>query len=1147
MIPSTTNQLLVAEDWKKIYQSFQNAEFQSYDFDTLRRTMITYLRENFPEDFNDYIDSSEYIALVDLIAFLGQNLSFRIDLNARENFLETAERRDSILRLAQLISYNPKRNVPANGLLKITSISTTGNVYDVNGTNLSNVIVGWDDPTNSNWYQQFITILNSAMVSPTQFGKPVISSVINGISTEQYKINSNNADVPVFSFTKSIAGTTLSFELVSSTFANNNYIYEETPQLGNSLGIIFQNDNQGSGSANTGFFIHFREGTLSNASFSVSSPVPNELVGINVNNINDTDVWLWQKSLDGTTLQTLWQQVPALTGNNVIYNSLNSGQRNIYAVLTRDNDQIDLSFADGSFGNLPNGSFALYYRQSSGLTYSIKPEQLSNVSVQIPFTDSSGQSQLLTLILSLQYTVSNASGSESSDDIKLKAPQTYYTQNRMITAEDYNIAPLNVSPDIIKLKSINRVSSGISKYYELSDVSGAYSSTDIFATDGILYKEYNEGNFQFSFTTRNEIFSVLQTQLSTVIGSAGLNSFYLDQYPRVDLSYANLAWNQSNLLTNQTNGYFNSYTGPVSVGYLGTGNLSYISAGSLIKFVPPANNYFLPKGQLTNISDDTTKSYIWAQVVNIIGDGSNNGTGNLVTGVGPITMTGSIFGNGQVINNGSLQSPSLSIPSSAIPQTIIPKFINILSYDIQTEIANLSLSKRNFGLSFDATTRTWYIIVDTNLDLLNSFSLSHQKDISNSNLDASWMVAFQWTGKEYNVRYRTLDYVFESAAQTAFFVDTSTKNYDFTNDTVVKDRIDVLSINKGPTPDTISLGYDYSWQINSAVIESDGYVEPKKVLISFYDRNDNGQIDDPDTFNNIVSPDSNSLQTGYKDKFIYFLKSATGSTYSLYNGSIIAYPNQNAVVNPIDGQKYYFYDIDLIKIYSSSTNSYDTPSPYLYFARSGRKNIKFHYIHNAANERRLDPSKMNIIDVYLLSSSYDSEYRSWLMSGTGTAPITPTSQSLENNYSSYLEPIKSISDEIVYHPAIYKVLFGGPAPTSLQATFKAVQSPTSTLSATSLQSSILTAINNFFAIENWDFGQTFNFGELVTYVMNIMTPDITNFVIVPKSTNNSFGSLFQITCQSNEIFISGATVSDIQILSSLTASELNATSIVSSS
>ena len=84
------NRLLLAEDWKKVYQSFRNAEFKSYDFDNLRRTMINYLRQNYPEDFNDYIESSEYLALIDLIAFLGQNIAFRVDLNARENFLELA-------------------------------------------------------------------------------------------------------------------------------------------------------------------------------------------------------------------------------------------------------------------------------------------------------------------------------------------------------------------------------------------------------------------------------------------------------------------------------------------------------------------------------------------------------------------------------------------------------------------------------------------------------------------------------------------------------------------------------------------------------------------------------------------------------------------------------------------------------------------------------------------------------------------------------------------------------------------------------------------------------------------------------------------------------------------------------------------------
>ena len=86
------NSLLVSQDWQKIYRSFQQSDFLSYDFDTIRRSMIQYLQNNYPEDFNDYIESSEYIALIDLIAYLGQNLSFRIDLNARENFIDTSFR-----------------------------------------------------------------------------------------------------------------------------------------------------------------------------------------------------------------------------------------------------------------------------------------------------------------------------------------------------------------------------------------------------------------------------------------------------------------------------------------------------------------------------------------------------------------------------------------------------------------------------------------------------------------------------------------------------------------------------------------------------------------------------------------------------------------------------------------------------------------------------------------------------------------------------------------------------------------------------------------------------------------------------------------------------------------------------------------------
>ena len=229
------NRLLVAEDWRKIYQSFQQADFKSYDFETLRRTMVNYLKENYPDDFNDFVESSEYVALLDLIAYIAQALSFRVDLNARENFLETAERRNSILRLARLINYNAKRNQPATGLLKVNAISTTQDVRDSSGANVSNQTVIWNDSANSNYREQFTAILNAANQTGQLFGNPRESNKIGGIDTDVYTLSSNQSDLPMFNFTSSVGGVNRDFEIVPSTLEDSESIYESRPIEGTGL------------------------------------------------------------------------------------------------------------------------------------------------------------------------------------------------------------------------------------------------------------------------------------------------------------------------------------------------------------------------------------------------------------------------------------------------------------------------------------------------------------------------------------------------------------------------------------------------------------------------------------------------------------------------------------------------------------------------------------------------------------------------------------------------------------------------------------------------------------------------------------------------------------------------------------------------
>ena len=111
----------------------------------------------------------------------------------------------------------------------------------------------------------------------------------------------------------------------------------------------------------------------------------------------------------------------------------------------------------------------------------------------------------------------------------------------------------------------------------------------------------------------------------------------------------------------------------------------------------------------------------------------------------------------------------------------------------------------------------------------------------------------------------------------------------------------------------------------------------------------------------------------------------------------------------------------------------------------------------------------------------------------------------------------------------------------MQATFKIVKNPEQVVNDNDIKSKVINAVNQFFALENWDFGDTFYFTELSTFVMNAVSPDLVSLIIVPKQTGQAFGSLFEIRSEADEIFISGASVDDVQVIDAITASRIQAT------
>ena len=1136
----TTRQTAIfgVEDWKQIYQTYREADFQSYDFETLRKSFTDYLRLYYPETFNDYIESSEYIALLDVIAFMGQALAFRTDLNTRENYLDTAERRDSVTRLANLVSYTAKRNTAAQGLLKAFSVTTTENVTDYNGVNLANVTVNWADPTNFDWLEQWNAIVNASLVSSQKIGRPSNRQTILGVDTNEYGINLVSGFLPVIPYTATVDGVNMPFEATTSTTAGEDYIYEPSPKPNTTFNILYRNDQLGYQSANNGFFFFFKQGTLQNQDFNLAERIANRTVNINIDGVNNEDRWLFQLDNVGSVSRE-WTYTPN------IYSAAaeqTATLRPIFSVTSRTNDQITMVFGDGVFSEIPVGIFRAYVRASNGLQYIINPAEMQNVVLPISYIDRNGNLQTITFTCGITQPVSNAQSRESIDAIKQRAPARYYTQNRMVNGEDYNLFPFTLYNSIIKSKALNRASIGTSRYLDLVDNTGKYSSTNTFSSDGAMWENNILPTTLFAWTNRNEIADLITNQVQPAIAGATFNQFYYANFPRIDVNTGTTAlstWHQSTTLANETTGYFQNAAGvPIIFDSSSSTVFRYVTQKSLIKFIAPVINgqpyYFdannrLKPGLPTRPEDHLE---IWASPLAIVGDGSNGGVGNLANGQGPVAL-----------NN--------FVPTGAVVETIIPVFLTDLSNTIEEEMTQQFLLYRNFGLGYDndgtitGTAGTWYLITSTNLNANATWSQTYAGNTSGQNLDASWMIQFVAVDNKYTIAFRGLAYYFGSVLQTRFFFYGNQKIYDSRTGTTIRDFINVLAVNTKPDSASPLPGDIYTTIIGQPV-ESDGYVDDFQVLISYRDSDSDGVPDNPDFFNEIVAP------TVTPNLKLVFLQQTVDfdnlQRYLLAEPGVVnsEYPTYDSIelvkFQYSPGQVFYAYSDELfytLTVNSAGVRIITQNAEGEWIARTGRQALYFQYRHNSPLTNRIDPGTTNIIDLYVVTQAYYTAYQNWLTDTTGTVtePSVPTIDELSTEYQG-LDEYKMLSDNIILNSVAFKPLFGPKAAKTLQATIKVIRAQNSTASTSEIQSSVLAAMNEYFSIDKWNFGDTFYFSELAAYLHRYLGSIISSVVLVPLDTQKYFGDMYEVRAEPSEIFVNGATIDNIIVIDALTSTNL---------
>ena len=155
-----------------------NLNYTNQDFWSMKSRLISFIRDTFSNDFNDLVESSVAMMLIENWAFIADTLSFKIDQLANEVFIDTVTETENAFRLAKLVGMNPQPPIASKSMWT-ARINTTQVIdlevptpYDiqlVNNDQVINIELFPADVYNRPIYDQNIiinagTIVNSNIV-----------------------------------------------------------------------------------------------------------------------------------------------------------------------------------------------------------------------------------------------------------------------------------------------------------------------------------------------------------------------------------------------------------------------------------------------------------------------------------------------------------------------------------------------------------------------------------------------------------------------------------------------------------------------------------------------------------------------------------------------------------------------------------------------------------------------------------------------------------------------------------------------------------------------------------------------------------------------------------------------------------------------
>lgn len=1091
-----------AEAWERAHEIFTEVNFNAFDFNTIKEALLDYMKLYYAEDFNDYIESSEFIALIELFAYVGELLAYRLDMNAHENFITTAQRKESILRLAKLISYKASRNIPARGLVKITGVQTTETIIDSQGRNLAGTRIIWNDNNNPEWKEQFLLVMNRILEQEFGTVTPAERVQVDDVLFELYTLNTNPLNTngrPILSYSASVTGESFPMELVSTQLTASGP-QEKRPEVNGKFALMYASDGLGDGSDTTGFLIFTKQGTLQRTQTAFDGITPNQTFDLAIQNINETDVWV--NNVDPDTRQIVdinpyqdilphladnssrygeWIEVDAENSQNILFNT--NRNRRKYEIETLDNDQIRLVFGDGEFADIPSGAFDIWYRTSANVDLAIPRTSVVNHLAVLTYTDLIGNVQTFTFTFSLIGSLLNASPSEDLEHIRRVAPSVYYTQDRMVNGRDYNSFLLQ-DPSILRLRSINRTFAGDSKYIPWHDPSESYENVKIFGDDLALYwVDYPPASGGLTqvdaFGTEVGDFTSQQNAAETLVVT------YVE--PLICLLNTDVNFYAVIAEKLQDGGFTNTIRCEFTTEEKNT------IVGAIAGDILQSNTSFIDLWY-SAIFDEWTVGQHPNDVISGLGDPANS--------IDLIRIEARY--SGSTVSGWNIRWRTRRMVAQSMETLFwnVNDITRVVDFDTLNSLTDyITVLKAN-------TDSSKQLILPTNIN----FSIVGQELVQGSSLPNVGLPD-----------QHRLSVIRPDTNEDSIPDDITVPLLFNRILTVAPDEPDAedVSYRTFNLPETYIIGQGNA-DVLVELLDSEGEVI-RTLNYDLEEWTDGEPITGTTILTNKIKLRNNAT----------ILDNAEEIKFTIYDYVYLKRLSTTDPWQPIESSD------ETKQLWVIDQGS--SPINQLYVRYKGRYPLNFAWFHFTPRLNLVDPATSNIIDMFIITRGYYLELRRWIEGRTSVQPAAPTSLELRNTYSELLNN-KMISDTVILHPGKFKILFGSKALPALQAKFTIIRpSSSGNLTDNEVKVRIVNTIQRYFDISDWEFGETFYFSELAASIHSALGPEIDSIVLVPIQASNQFGDLFQVLSREDELFLPHITTADIEIVESYTPENIKQT------